>query len=354
MAAITGITALNFGDGAGGKAALAIMNKKVMDILSSGSLQWRYATMMNPTEVRAGTATFQIPEIIKVAAYNNGTYGAGANSQTPNVGVKTVNLDTRRFAKWEYEMFDASRMWDAEWVIGQISAALANAIQNDLNGQFWLRVRNLFATGGTLTSQITKLSYLGSGDTELNNATTAAQIQAWANNAPLYMWAEYQKLEGIYKQFAQSYSTVAMGVNRNDIRTIMSLQADIDIRTAFRNQPNTTGNWQVDQTLSGKQIGNVRYEVDNMLDLNIAKGTSFNADYDVNLSNVIGIVFHKEAIAMPMNFMELQQTINPNNANPIFIMKYQFGFGILRPYLMKLLLRNGQTLPSQLPTENVN
>ena len=74
-----------------------------------------------------------------------------------------------------------------------------------------------------------------------------------------------------------------------------------------------------------------------MLQNNIPLGTSFSADTALDTTNFVGFIAHKEAIAFPINLMTTTQTINPENGNPRFITKYQFGMGILRPDLIVAL-----------------
>ena len=78
-----------------------------------------------------------------------------------------------------------------------------------------------------------------------------------------------------------------------------------------------------------------------MLQNNIQLGTSFSKDTALDTTNFVGFIAHKEAIAFPINLMTTTQTINPDNGNPRFITKYQFGMGILRPDLIVALRKTG-------------
>lgn len=91
-----------------------------------------------------------------------------------------------------------------------------------------------------------------------------------------------------------------------------------------------------------------------MLNTSITVGQSFNGDYNGTLSGILGIIFHRQALAFPMNLNEIGMVRDPNNYNVRWIAKYQFGFGVLRPNLIKLLKLPTTTIGAALPTENVN
>ena len=135
-----------------------------------------------------------------------------------------------------------------------------------------------------------------------------------------------------------------LGLERNEVFAVLSYEADINLRNAFWNQPNELGRKVIEETLEGQQLGLLKYFTDPMLQNNIAQGTSFSKDTALNTENFVGFIAHKEAIAFPINLMTTTQTINPDNGNPRFITKYQFGMGILRPDLIVALRKQSNDI----------
>ena len=134
-----------------------------------------------------------------------------------------------------------------------------------------------------------------------------------------------------------------LGVGVNEIYGVLSVEADIDLRNAFWNQPNTLGNFVIKETLEGVKLGNLNYFVDVMLNNHIAANTSFS-NKELQTTGLVGLIIHREAVGMPINIQQTMQTINPENGNLRFITKYQFGIGILRKKLIYAIKNTGQDI----------
>ena len=317
MAVLQGIQGMNIGDGAGGKVALSLQTR-VLRILADNVLSYATATALNPASVKAGTCSYYVPEIIGASDYGTGD---GAFS-VPQSGLVSFNLDTRRSVKYEYETFDVSRLEDSDYILGMITNGIAMAIQADLNGQFWKYLVTKFdKTSGdaTLKTQTIELSYL----TKEN-----------VNETPENMRKDLLSIEYKLNKINQMFDKAKLGVSKAEIMAIVAPVVDTNMKYGFWNQPNLLGQWVVSKTLAGNQIGNLKYTVDPMLNNRIGAGSSFSADQELDFTNVYGFLFHNEAIAMPINLEQIWQGVNPDNANPRFIAKYQFGIGILRPKLI--------------------
>lgn len=318
MANITGITGLTLLDGAGGKIALSIKTR-VLRILSDQHLSYMSATIHNQEVFhQTGTATYYVPELIQTEAYGTGNTPA----QTPAAGIVSVNVDTRITAKYEIETFDISRITDATSILNQVAIGLALSLTATLNATFLKYVTDLFRTGQTLAAQKVVLQNISSEDL---NKTADEMYQDW------------MKMEYTINTINRLYNKQMLGVPKADVMSILSPTADVGLMRAFRNQPNQLGTWQVAKTLSGKQIGNVKYIVDNMLQNKIDAGTSFSKDISYDLSKFVGLILHNEAVAFPININTLTQVINPENANLKYILKAQYGIGVLRPKLIYAL-----------------
>ena len=327
MAILQGISGLQWGDGKSGNVALSI-HTEVLRILRSNKLSYMSATLRNPGQVAAGTASYYVPEIVQT-----NYYGAAGSStfSVPQTGLISFNLDKRRDAKWEVEQFDISRLQDSTYVLSIIAAGLAGAIQTDLNAEYLAFLTTQFATGGTLQNQVVEVPTLWNTD---------------VNVTPEACRKDFLLLQHKVIEFTKKFNKQMLGLERNEVFAVLSYEADINLRNAFWNQPNELGRKVIEETLEGQQLGLLKYFTDPMLQNNITAGTSFSKDTALNTQDFVGFIAHREAIAFPINLMTTTQTINPDNGNPRFITKYQFGMGILRPDLIVALKKTGGTITS--------
>lgn len=325
MAVLQGISGLAMGDGNAGKIALSI-NTQVLEILSNDKLSYLTATITNPAQVQNGTVSYYVPEIIGSGEY--GTAGEGTNFVEPAAGLVSINIDKRRQNKYEVETFDISRLNESGYILGVVAAGIARAIQADLNAEYLTFIVSQFKNGtGTLAlaGQILELDNVGKG----NPALTPEQSRV-----------DYNRIQLQIAKFQKMFDKRMLGVGVNEIYGVLSVEADIDIRNAFWNQPNTLGNFVIKETLEGVKLGNLNYFVDVMLNNNIAANTSFS-NKQLQTTGLVGLIIHREAVGMPINIQQTMQTINPENGNLRFITKYQFGIGILRPKLIYAIKNTG-------------
>ena len=325
MAVLQGISGLAMGDGTGNKIALSI-NTQVLEILSNDKLSYLTATITNPAQVKNGTVSYYVPEIIGSGEY--GTAGEGTTFTEPAAGLVSINIDKRRQNKYEVETYDISRLNESGYILGVVAAGIARAIQADLNAEYLTFIVSQFKNGtGTLAlaGQILELAEVGKG----NPALTPEQSRV-----------DYNRIQLQIAKFQKMFDKRMLGVGVNEIYGVLSVEADIDLRNAFWNQPNTLGNFVIKETLEGVKLGNLNYFVDVMLNNTIAAGTSFS-DKQLQTAGLVGLIMHREAVGMPINIQQTMQTINPENGNLRFITKYQFGIGILRPKLIYAIKNTG-------------
>ena len=322
MAVLQGISGLAMGDGTGNKIALSI-NTQVLEILSNDKLSYLTATITNPAQVKNGTVSYYVPEIIGSGDY--GTAGEGTQFVEPAAGLVSINIDKRRQNKYEVETFDISRLNESGYILGVVAAGIARAIQADLNAEYLTFIVSQFKTGGNLQTQVLELAKVGKGDPALT---------------PEESRVDYNRIQLQIAKFQKMFDKRMLGVGVNEIYGVLSVEADIDIRNAFWNQPNTLGNFVIKETLEGVKLGNLNYFVDVMLNNNIAANTSFS-DKELQTTGLVGLIIHREAVGMPINIQQTMQTINPENGNLRFITKYQFGIGILRPKLIYAIKNTG-------------
>lgn len=322
MAVLQGISGLAMGDGNAGKIALSI-NTQVLEILSNDKLSYLTATITNPAQVQNGTVSYYVPEIIGSGEY--GTAGEGTNFVEPAAGLVSINIDKRRQNKYEVETFDISRLNESGYILGVVAAGIARAIQADLNAEYLSFIVSQFKTGGDLQAQVLELANVGKGQPDLT---------------PELSRVDYNRIQLQIAKFQKMFDKRMLGVGVNEIYGVLSVEADIDIRNAFWNQPNTLGNFVIKETLEGVKLGNLNYFVDVMLNNHIAANTSFS-NKELQTTGLVGLIIHREAVGMPINIQQTMQTINPENGNLRFITKYQFGIGILRPKLIYAIKNTG-------------
>lgn len=323
MAALQGISGMNIGDGNSGKVALSI-TEYVQRILVDGGFTWRFATPQNPNNIKAGTAAYYVPEVVK----GGNDYGSGAITyDNVNIGLKTFNVDKRQYTAYTYDMFDVERLYEGGSLMAMIATSLAIQVEAQLNADFWLELINVLKTDTVVKTQAIELAKLG---TDYSAATFT----------PDEAFQDFQKINYKIMYLSKLFDKNKVGVSKDEIMCILAPECDAGLTIAFRNQPNAIGEWQIAPTLVGKKIGNVKYITDKMLNQNIQANQSFNKKA-VDLTNLLGIIFHTEAIAMPINFQQVLQLIDNNNGNPKFLAKWQYGFGILRPKLIWSLWTTG-------------
>ena len=322
MAVLQGISGLAMGDGNAGKIALSI-NTQVLEILSNDKLSYLTATITNPAQVKNGTVSYYVPEIIGSGEY--GTAGEGTQFVEPAAGLVSINIDKRRQNKYEVETYDISRLNESGYILGVVSAGIARAIQADLNAEYLSFIVSQFKTGGDLQAQVLELANVGKGQPDLT---------------PELSRVDYNRIQLQIAKFQKMFDKRMLGVGVNEIYGVLSVEADIDLRNAFWNQPNTLGNFVIKETLEGVKLGNLNYFVDVMLNNNITANSSFS-DKELQTTGLVGLIMHREAVGMPINIQQTMQTINPENGNLRFITKYQFGIGILRPKLIYAIKNQG-------------
>lgn len=322
MAVLQGISGLAMGDGAGGKIALSI-NTQVLEILSNDKLSYLTATITNPAQVQNGTVSYYVPEIIGSGEY--GTAGEGTQFTEPAAGLVSINIDKRRQNKYEVETFDISRLNESGYILGVVAAGIARAIQADLNAEYLTFIVSQFKVSGSLETQVLELANVGKGQPDLT---------------PELSRVDYNRIQLQIAKFQKMFDKRMLGVGVNEIYGVLSVEADIDLRNAFWNQPNTLGNFVIKETLEGVKLGNLNYFVDIMLNNTIEANTSFS-DKKLQTAGLVGLIIHREAVGMPINIQQTIQTINPENGNLRFITKYQFGIGILRPKLIYAIKNTG-------------
>lgn len=321
MAVLTGFSGMQMGDGAGGKIALMIKTG-ILQFLQNTFFAYKTASL-NTATVDAGSVTYKIPELLYTDTYNP----AGIDRQVIQANQVTVPINIQRSLAYETETFDVSRLGSWKAIVGMVAAMIGTIIEADLNSHFWLNLKTKFDTqNGELRKQNLVLPQLQKKDVTSEEGRAAIRDLIW-----------------LYTQISKKYTKTQLGVNPNDLLLIVCPEAEVTFREAFWNQPNSLGERVVSNSLTMKPLGgNVYYQVDNFLGQNIPKEI-FRKDVDTDLQEFLGFVIHKEAIAFPWNIQKARFFDDQKNLNEVFAVKYQFGFGILRPHLIYSITKTAPT-----------
>lgn len=330
MAILQGIQGMFLNDGAGGKIALDI-NRRVLTILNSGRLSFLTCTI-NEAQARAGTVWFDKPEIIQneeyVANYNTPSTtadgqeptppapaGGGKNYyQTPVSGQIAINIDKTRAAGYQVETFDLVSLANPNAILGQIASSLAMAMTKQLNATFLQYLVDYFAGAGF--KQTTALDVL---DKEAYNTPEACR-------------QDLDKLTKRLARFTQIYDKEKAGIDGGQFVTVTSPIVHVNMMNAFWNQQGSL------PMLLGREKYYVFQDIitiqDGMLQNKILKGESFSKDTDLDTSTLAAFMIHNEAIAMPIVYNGTFNMVNQFNGNPLFLAKYKYGIGLVRPDLI--------------------
>lgn len=330
MAILQGISGMQMGDGAGGKISLMIQTA-VLQFLKNSFFSYKTASFNHAT-IHAGTVVYKIPELLQTEVYNP----AGISRQVIQAKDIPVNINIQRALAYETETFDVSRLGHWKKVVGMVASMIGTIIEADLNSHFWLKIKEKFnLTNGELRKQNLVLPQLQKKDVTQEEGKGAIRELIW-----------------LYTQISKQYTKSQLGVKPSDLLLIVCPEAEVTFREAFWNQPNDLGNRVISNSLQMKPLGgDVYYRVDNFLGQNIKKGI-FRSDEDTDLSDFLGFVIHNEAIAFPWNIQKARFFDDQKNLNEVFGIKYQFGFGFLRPHLVYSITKAAPTARAKGEKEN--
>lgn len=321
---ITGQNGIFFGDGAGGagKVNLDIITGKVLQILRSGTLGIASTALIeNPGQVRAGTVIYRKVEIIKTGSYatrlddNSG----GIAQQTPQITSIPVNLDKYVGAKYKLEEFDLAGLIDAAAIESQIANGLATATLARIDLELFEGIKT-FLTTNKDTHTITLPTFSTETDIEalrLNRIKfndLIADIESTLNKNMIGT-EEFQTTSIISKK---AYNRLIEGIADNggsrgvELRLTGQLPGQV-----------VGGNAVIKHIFITKKVDGKLYTLDKVQE----------TDYD--FSKIEALLWNKEAIAMPVDYLGVVALRDQYDGNPIFIQKFRYGFAILRGELIR-------------------
>lgn len=334
---LKGITGLDIGNGDGGHVALALQDA-VLDILSSQNLV-AHLTARAQTSTTAGTVAYY-----KAFTAQTSSYSVGQKiTQKPQIGLVSIDLDTFRSAVLEIEDFDESRLGaSGNTALNIVAGSLARAASADMEAAFLCR---MFVLGtdeaGTAwdTNKTVELPELATDDVSV----TGQQIKD-----------AFTKLSYIEKGFRKTFNKEAVGMNTKSVIAVLDSFAETNAARAVTTGSN--GDRAIATIIKGdtelntydrtvREFMGVKYITSDMIGTSILKGTSFNADKDIDLTNFVGAIYSADIVAFPNRVVKITTTINPENGNRRYIIKYMYGFGVTRDFGYKIILKDKDTPP---------
>ncbi len=329
--AITGINGIFLGNGTtSGKVDLDIITGKVLQILASGTLGIASTALVeNPGQVRAGTVIYRKTEIIKTGSYatklDDGS--GGIATQTPQITSIPVNLDKYVGAKYKLEEFDLAGLTEAAAIESQIANGLAKATLARIDLELFEGIKT-FLTQKKDTHTITMPSFSTETDIEairLNRIKfndAIADIESTLNKEMIGT-QEFQTTSIISKK---AYNRLIEGIADNggsrgvELRLTGQLPGQV-----------VGGNAVIKHIFLTKNVDGSLYTLDKVQ----------NTDYD--FSKIEALLWNKEAIAMPVDYLGVVALRDQYDGNPIFIQKFRYGFKVLRGELVRGIVNQALT-----------
>lgn len=333
MANFQGISGIAVGDGQGGYVALSIQ-ERVQRILSSNrSIATFLSATANKTATSAvaGRVYYRKPQVVQTNAYSVGQI----SNDMIQVGQEYVDINVQRTANYQYETFDSARIADWGSVESEVARSLALSIMLDHNAHFLSGLKTYFdahifdeditpyfliapklvdktATVDEIMAIVKDIAWL-KGDIE----KTYSRYYEGVNSAEVY---------GIFDAYAEA------NINYAIMRGLFSADAGVSI--AQNGAIGTNGS-----EVKVQKVWGISFLIDNLVNLSVPAGQSWAKDYNYDMSNYIGFVIHNEFAAMPLSLNTVRMVYDTNNANPKWIAKYGFGFGIVRPGLGRAIIK---------------
>ena len=324
---ITGINGIFLGDGGNGKVNLDIITGKVLQILASGTLGIASTALVeNPGQVKAGTVIYRKTEIIKTGSYatklDNGT--GGITTQTPQITTIPVNLDKYVGAKYKLEEFDLAGLIDAAAIESQIANGLAKATLARLDLELFEGLKQFLITNKA-THTI-----------ELNTFSSVTDIEAIRLNRI--------KFNDLIADIESTLNKEMIGTQEFQTTSVISKKAYNRLIEGIADNGGSRG---VELRLTGQLPGQVVGGNAILKHVFITKNVDGNlytldkvqsTDYD--FSKIEALLWNKEAVAMPVDFLGVVALRDQYDGNPIFIQKFRYGFKVLRGELIRGIVNN--------------
>lgn len=330
MATFTGISGIAVGDTQGGFVALSIQ-ERVQRILSSNrSIATFLSATANKTATSAvaGRVYYRKPQVVQTNVYSVGQ----VSNDMIQVGQSYVDINVQRTANYQYETFDSARIADWGAVESEVAKSLALSIMLDHNSHFLRGLASYFNDHSSETNLFLEAPKLVDKSATVDEIMGIVKDLAWIKGdiektySQFYEGVDGTEVYGIFDTYAEANFNYAI------MRGLFSADAGVSV---FQNGAIGTNG----SAVKVMNVWGIKCIIDNLVNLKVVQGQSWAKDYDHDLSNYIGFVIHNEFCAMPLSLNTVRMVYDVNNANPKWIAKYGFGFGIVREGLGRAVVK---------------
>lgn len=286
---------------------LDVIQGKVLEILSNNTLGiYASAVIEKPAQVKAGSVVYRLPELMKVKSYKR----KDNDTQTIKAPTKLVNLDKYRVVKYELETFDLAGISDSQQLQAQIAKGVALAVKGYLDAVFF----DFVAKNADSSKVISDPASYSNEDLrkqrmEFTIEATKLITLITANMIGTDKSATLTATNPLtYAHLVEGASLVGSEKGQNQI-----LSGEIE----------------------GAKIGGFEYTNHIYLGQNLEQLPIEDTDDNLeDLTQVKGLIWNKQAIAFPVDFVDIKMVISPDTGNPIFIQKFRYGIEKLRTQLI--------------------
>lgn len=216
MAILQGISGMQIGDGSSGKIALSLKTR-VIRMLADQIMSYATATIREPSQVKTGSVSYYVPEIIGAEAYGS----ASSSFDVPQASLVNVKIDTRDWIHYEYETFDVERLGESDYILSMIASGIAMAIQARLNAAFLQNLADAFSTNAETASMRTQKIEL------------AYVVKPEIARKPDEARNDYYALQYAHMKINQMFDKNKLGVPKSEIMAIVAPVVDIGLQQAF-------------------------------------------------------------------------------------------------------------------------
>jgi len=314
---------------------LSVVEAQVKDYLKSKALGVYVAATREQGElIPGGTAVYRIPELEQVQDYdktNNPSTGPASGYNGPSTNTKKVQIDKDKIVRFELETLDLAKLSNTQngeqiknALTGRIVGGVSLAILAQVDADFLLyAITN--ADGPGTNSEV-------SIDIALTGSPTIQSEAALKVGLPI---------ADIVNDMENIVDMSKIGVDRTKVFTIVQNKVRTRLIYGQNGYTEAQTRSQAENNLIAEKIAGIDVITHPFFDKNIAAGQSFDKDNAYDFSNVLGVIMHTEAIALPfaMTPGTATTTINPANGNQIYIFKYSYGIGKIRDGLITKIVK---------------
>ena len=337
--AIQGINGIFLGGNSNQFIDLDIVNGRVLSILRSGSLGVASSALVeNPAQLGGATVIYRKPEMLKTGAYggtalDDGT--GGISQQAPDVGTVLVNIDKKVAAKYKLEDFDLVGLNDVSSIIGQIANGLAISTLARQDLELFENIKKFI-----MANEDTHSVIMAGFDTTYN-------VEEIRTNR--------LKLNDLISDIETTITSGMVGTEEFQTTTLTTKKAYARMLEGISQAGGNLGTeLRLNGQLPSSQVGG-NAVIKNIFMAKNVDATIFTLDKtattDFDFSKILALMWNKEAIAFPIQMLGMKTATDIRDGNDIFIMRFRYGFEVLRPELIRAILSEALTPARKLKIE---